>query len=913
MKVEFIGNQGEFCMDNPDLVSGLYFPLANESGVMSCVSPDLGGDSKINQNSFLMPPVSCENLHNDKSSRNIWCRIDGNILWSLTGRSSWQQAEKFSGKKEPMHVEAGFMHHKVARTSIELGIKAEISSVVPATGELVELMKIQIENSSSEYKNLQVITAIPLYARSADNIRDHRHVTALLHRIKTTDSGVIVTPAMTFDERGHKRNHQAYGVFGGNESSRPVGYFPILEDYIGEGGSLENPKALYDTHLKLHGENFETGGYEALGGLCFEECRVGPGEKLTYIVAMGYGNTEDELIKTCCPFLKETEFDKSWRETAQYWNDKVNVRFETGNPTFDHWMRWVSFQPMLRRIYGCSFLPHHDYGKGGRGWRDLWQDCLALLMMNPSGVRQMLIDNFGGVRIDGTNATIIGSGQGEFIADRNNITRVWMDHGVWPFLTTELYIHQTGDIGILLERNGYFKDMQVCRGEEKDYQWSAEAGERLFDCGNQIYSGTILEHLLVQNLTSFYDVGEHNHIRIRGADWNDALDLASERGESVAFTAMYGYNLNGLAELIGVLKTQGVKSLEIAAELSDLLTEDISVFDDRNKKQEILADYCRKCTHHVSGNVIKVDADKLQADLRGMASWICNHIRETEWVTSKEGLGWYNGYYDNSGNKVEGDTGSGIRMMLTSQVFALMSGTATDLQVGEIVKSANAYLYKKEVGGYRLNTDFHEVKMDLGRMFGFAYGHKENGAVFSHMAVMFSNALYKRKASKEGHKALVTLFEHCSDFEKSRIYPGIPEYVEARGRGVYHYLTGAASWYLVTVVTQMFGVRGYYGNLIFQPQLLKEQFDENNQISVSMVFAGKQLKIIYQNPQQLEPDAYKVTDITIDGVPYQFMKEEYRKEEYMKEEYMKETWIIQREEILKLSDQEMHTILVGLN
>ena len=56
-----------------------------------------------------------------------------------------------------------------------------------------------------------------------------------------------------------------------------------------------------------------------------------------------------------------------------------------------------------------------------------WQDCLALLIMEPEQVRQMLIDNFGGVRFDGTNATIIGSKQGEFIADRNNITRVWMD------------------------------------------------------------------------------------------------------------------------------------------------------------------------------------------------------------------------------------------------------------------------------------------------------------------------------------------------------------------------------------------------------------------------------------------------------------------------------------------------------
>lgn len=106
-------------------------------------------------------------------------------------------------------------------------------------------------------------------------------------------------------------------------------------------------------------------------------------------------------------------------------------------------------------------LPYHDYGKGGRGWRDLWQDCLALLIMEPSVVRQMIVDNYGGVRMDGTNATIIGSRQGEFIADRNNITRVWMDHAFWPFVTTKLYLDQTGDLDILLEKVTYFKDLQT--------------------------------------------------------------------------------------------------------------------------------------------------------------------------------------------------------------------------------------------------------------------------------------------------------------------------------------------------------------------------------------------------------------------------------------------------------------------
>ena len=87
--------------------------------------------------------------------------------------------------------------------------------------------------------------------------------------------------------------------------------------------------------------------------------------------------------------------------------------------------------------------------------------------------------------------------------------------------------------------------------------------------------------------------------------------------------------------------------------------------------------------------------------------------------------------------------------MLTGQVFAIMSGTATDEQVAKIVKSADDYLYDGAIGGYRLNTNFNEVKTDLGRMFGFAFGHKENGAVFSHMAVMYANALYKTGHAKE--------------------------------------------------------------------------------------------------------------------------------------------------------------------
>ena len=68
--LNFIDKLGTFTLDDPDLTSYMYFPLANEAGMMSAITPDLSGDIKLDQNSFLLEPVSCDNLHNNKSSRN---------------------------------------------------------------------------------------------------------------------------------------------------------------------------------------------------------------------------------------------------------------------------------------------------------------------------------------------------------------------------------------------------------------------------------------------------------------------------------------------------------------------------------------------------------------------------------------------------------------------------------------------------------------------------------------------------------------------------------------------------------------------------------------------------------------------------------------------------------------------------
>ena len=861
---EFLDDMGTFRLEQPENVSYLYFPIAGEQGMKGAVTPRLGGDLKRGQNEFVLQPVSAEELHNNKSTRNFWCRLDDGTCFSVTGVSAQAEAERFTDRQAASVLTAGPMWQQIEREEKECGMFSRITSFVPVSEYSVEIMHVELTNKGDCEVTFAPTAAVPLYGRSADNIRDHRHVTSLLHRARTVEKGVLVTPTLSFDERGHQENRITYYVCGmEQDGTAPVGFMPVVEDYIGEGGSFESPgSVLLNLPYDTCGKHYD--GYEIVGAMRFARVTLKPGESRSYTVFIGAEEKRDMIDGMLEKYADKEKVLAAFREVKEYWIDKINVSYETADTMFDNFMYWVNFQPMLRRIYGCSFLPHHDYGKGGRGWRDLWQDCLALLIMNPDNVRQMLIDNYGGVRIDGSNATIIGSKQGEFIADRNNITRVWMDHGLWPLMTTQLYIDQTGDLSVLLKENTYFKDKQEARGTRIDEEWEADSAPILRGEDGTAYLGTILEHILVQNLTVFYEVGEHNHMRLRGADWNDALDMASERGESVAFTAAYADNLEVLAKLIGLLKERdGMDTVELLEEIAPLLATGTELYEDAKKKRELLSAYCDSCFHRVSGRKVSIDSAAVQDSLREKAQWIKEHVRKTEWIDAGD-CGWFNSYYDNSGRQCEGMTPDGVRMMLTGQVFTVMSGTATDGQTAQIVKAADKYLYRKEIGGYRLNTDFGELKTDLGRMFGFAFGHKENGAVFSHMTTMYANALYRRGFNREGYKAIHTLYEQAADFAVSRIYPGIPEYFNDRGRGMYHYLTGAASWMMLTVITQMFGVRGSCGDMVLEPRLLKEQF-KDGRAGLTLNFGKRRWHIVYTDAEGKESGEYVIAGASLDG------------------------------------------------
>lgn len=866
----FTDDLGSFEWKNPHTMNQLYFPICNEAGMMASVTPKLHGDATTGQHTFLRLPLVIQDLHNTRSARNFWIYSEKLGAYSLTGNSAKQTAALFTADdRVDTTIKGTFLSHTLVREDREAGVRAEIVSFAPVTDDPVEILWVRIANLSGDTMKFTPTTALPIYGRSADSLRDHNHWTSLAHRMEMNDYGLAVKPAIIHDERGHRPNRTMYFVLAaGGDGEKPVGQFPTVSEFIGEGGSFDWPEAVVRNIAPYGAPPNRRDGMEAVGALRFAEACLAPGETAEYVIIEGVADDRESILRCIERYGSGKKAAETLKENNAYWKERVErITFETGDRKFSQWMHWVALQPILRKIYGNSFLPHFDYGRGGRGWRDLWQDCLALLLQSPGDTKETLTASFGGVRLDGSNATIIEKGVGKFAADRNKISRVWMDHGIWPYFTTRLYLDQTGDMDIFFTEMPYWKDHQMKRARARDHGWNPAMGTRQLRRDGEPYMGTLLEHVMVQHLTCFHNVGDHNNMKLEDADWNDLLDMANEKGESVPFSAFYGWNLITLADFLEHYgKTQNAGHVEIFRELATLAGLNGKVdYESPQAKRDRLDEFFEAVDRDFAGDRVAVPIGQLARSLREMGEWVLAHIRKSEWIESKTGGGFFNGYYNNDGERVDGDHEDCTRMNLTAQTFAIMSGAATDDQVKRAFRAVKTLLKDPDTGGLRLTTPLGPNTLNFGRGYAVVYGEKETGGTFNHMVVMFMNGLYRRGYVREAYEVFETLYGNPNRTEKARIYPGIPEYISHEGRGMYHYLSGSASWLLMTVLTQMFGVRGEYGDLLLQPRLVKEQFANKNTAKTRTYFLGRRIEVIYCNRDRLDYGEYRIQGIRVNG------------------------------------------------
>mgnify|MGYP001551166914 CR=1 FL=1 len=792
---------------------GSYIPMLNQKGLRSFLTPFFAGHLVINHDRYILEPTSERSLYQPTTSRNVLFYIDGN-RYDLNAMLNHQI-------NEPYEFETGHAYQKVTRK--HEGVSFQTLSFLPLE-DPVELHHMTIKKETETSKTFKAITAVELYGRSAENQRDHRHVTSLLNQIHVDDDGIIVHPTLHFDEKGHHPNEMKYFVFATSPDLNVEGIIPTFDAFV-DHGSTQFPNGLTNFTNQTHVE-----GYEAMGAISFHEVTLEAHQTITLTLMIGADTSTENIMRMKKTYQNDKNVIQSYLDSDRHiktYIDQLHYKIASNDITTR--LEDVSLQPMYRRFMGNSYMPHHDYGKGGRGWRDLWQDLIALNMYHHKDVFEMLYQYFKGVRLDGSNATIIGDKPGEFKADRNMIARVWSDHGAWPLITLSMYIDETGDLDILLKNQVYFQDhfTHYC-------QQTTKQPETTFTT----YEGTILEHMIIEHVVAINHLGSKGFIKLMDADWNDGLDMGKKQGETIAFTMMYTHHLKRLSDWITAL---GVETLTLYEPLVNLMNQSIDVNT-----------YFDLCV--TSEKSMTVSAKDVSKQLKVLHETMLDHIRKHAFQHEM-----YQSYISHDGHFLDNDQ----TVMLTGQAMALLNNIATPEQAISLSKKTREVLYDETLGGYQLNSLYDATKHPLGRAFYFAYHHKENGAVFSHMAMMYAFGLYQYHLVDLGREAYMAILNRALDHD-SEVYRGIPEYFNDKGIGKYLYLTGSASWLLYILRRQVFGLAFKLGNLYLEPKLTKDDF-MNGEAFIHTLTFGAETTITYLNPKQLAYGAYRVESVMADG------------------------------------------------
>jgi len=800
-----------------------------------------------------------------ENGRFLWLRLENGDTWLANDHLS-------ADTKEEQSFSMGLGYVKYNANSQKHGLGVTATVFVPLE-EMAEVWIVEIKNNSENKKSIDFIPTVPIFGGSRAYAEYHRDVVRLYNKSRVTDH-IEIIPGLEWVEGKTSPSEICYFMSAESDSGKKGSrFYSERESFLGRRNSWSCPEAITGNKPP----KFQCLGKEAVGAIEFKKVVIEPGSSARFVVINGISRdcskTEDVINKyDYASALEQLNI------LNNFWNERTSrVTITTGHEDFNLlWNRWWCYQLSMRYWFGNTGHPQFDYGSDFAGWRDFWQDMMAATVIDPVGLEKRTFHTLEGIRLDGTNATRFFARTKEFGSDELN--GLWCDHPYWTTQTVLLLVNFLGDPNFLFRSDiAYFRDCYRDRGEKKELSWPRGYIERQKTTGGEVYKGTVLEHLLVQLLTMFYDTGKNNLLKQKRADWNDAVDQV--KGENVTFSLGLAMDCNDLADFLENLeKRTGLKEIEIFRELADLIEnvpeEDIidSSYDVRQRK---LINYLEYVNGEISGEKTSIPLNQVVNDLRAKAKATIINVNKIAWTGE-----YYTGYLHSDGKAVDGifvphatkkanPTTEDFVMMLMPQTWSLFSGASDEIgKTDDILKIVWKILADKEVGGLKLNyPPYLKFDKNVGRITGFAPGTKENNAIFCHANLFMVLALLKRRRADEAYKIFSGINPLNHPQEILRTGPWIPEYYISSdnpnwaGRGEYPLLTASAGWTRYVFQNYFFGVRGELDGLKIDPCL--PAVPEFRETSLTIHFRKAFYKINFHNPHLKKNAAVKT--ITVDG------------------------------------------------
>ena len=397
--------------------------------------------------------------------------------------------------------------------SVYNGVKTEFKIFVPTEG-YKECWEVSLENLSNETKNLSLY----LYANIDTGLTpiDGQTKVAYLNDINCINAahnGCKIKVDATISTN-------LTNMFFAAEK-KPTAYETSNRRFKGIYSEISHPIGIENDELSSELTCFEL----KLGTAFQYKIELNEGENGKYRFVLGAAENADEVRCICDKIFTDGEFEKEFNLCHKKIEDfQKNIMVETPDEDINSRVNiWLKRQIEIGKQWGRLY---------GKGFRDVMQDTMAFLALNPLDARERILYSLQYQREDGNPVR-----QWEpFLAD------VYADGGVWLIFAVNAYLKETGDFGILEEKVGYFE---------------SEIQE------------TVLEHC--DRAVSYLQntLGEHGLCLWRNGDWNDSMNACGilGKGESV-WLSMAAYKAaNEFIEILSRIgKTDDIPWISAQAE-----------------------------------------------------------------------------------------------------------------------------------------------------------------------------------------------------------------------------------------------------------------------------------------------------------------------------------------------------------
>jgi cyclic beta-1,2-glucan synthetase len=397
----------------------------------------------------------------------------------------------------PYTVRHGQGYSRFEHTAHDISL--DLVSFVPLA-DPIKICRLSLANLSKRRRRLSV-TAYVEWVLGTSRSASAPHVVTELD----SDSGAMLA-----------RNpwNRVFGsrVAFADLSGRQTHWTADRREFLGRHGTLERPAALADQIL-LSGR---TGA--GLDPCCALQVPIEleAGETVEVVFFLGEAESVHE-VRSLLRRYRSADWDSELRKVTDYWDGVLGtVQVKTPDRSMNLMLnRWLLYQTLCCRFWARSAFYQ---ASGAFGFRDQLQDSMALVIAQPSLVREHLLRAAGRQFAEGDvqHWWLPPAGQG--VRTRISDDRIWLAYAA------DHYLKATSDLSLLDENIGFIEGAKLREGEH----------DAFFEPRRSDLSATFFEHC-ARGLDASLQTGRHGLPLFGTGDWNDGMNRIGEqgRGESV--------------------------------------------------------------------------------------------------------------------------------------------------------------------------------------------------------------------------------------------------------------------------------------------------------------------------------------------------------------------------------------------